>query len=62
MKSDTPNWDPLIDLATILSQQNGFQEILRVVAQKAVSLLQAETALLLMLNPRTQETVKTVRR
>ena len=62
MKNPAHNWEALIDLATILSQQNDFQEILRLVAQKAVSLLQAETALILMLNPRTQETVKTVRR
>ena len=62
MKSSTHNWEALIDLATVLSQQNDFQEILRLVAQKAVSLLRAETALILMLNPRTQETVKTVMR
>ena len=61
MQNDS-QWQRLIDLATILSQQNDFQEILRVVAKQAVSLLQAETALILMINPRTRDTVKTVLR
>lgn len=62
MKADHQKWEWLIDLASVLSQQNDFQEILRVVAQQAMSLLQAETALILMVNPRTRNTVKTVMR
>lgn len=61
MQNDS-KWLALVELASVLSQQNDFPEILRLVAQKAASLLQAETCLILMLNPRTQETVKTVRR
>lgn len=62
MNADPPKWDLLIDLAFALSQQNDFQEVLRIVAQQAASLLQAETALILMVNPRTRETLKTVMR
>ncbi len=62
MKADHQKWDLLIDLACVLSQQNDFQEVLRVVAQQAASLFQAEAALILMINPRTRETVKTVMR
>ena len=52
--------ESLIDLASILAKQNNFQEVVRLVAQKASSLLQAETALIMMINPRTRETVKTL--
>ncbi|MGH7600586.1 MAG: hypothetical protein ACREOI_29880 [bacterium] len=62
MKNDRLEFEHLIDLAGALSQQNDFQEILRVVAQQAMSLLHAETALILMVNPRTRNTVKTVMR
>ncbi|MCI0693469.1 sigma-54-dependent Fis family transcriptional regulator [candidate division KSB1 bacterium] len=62
MTADHQKWEWLIDLAGVLSQQNDFQEILRVVAQQAMSLLHAETALILMVNPRTRNTVKTVMR
>jgi len=62
MKIGEPIFEKLIDLACVLSQQNDFQEILRIVAQKATSLLHAETSLILMVNPRTQNTVKTVMR
>ncbi len=62
MTADNQKWERLIELAGVLSQQNDFQEILRVVAQQAMSLLHAETALILMVNPRTRNTVKTVMR
>lgn len=52
----------LIELAQILNQQNDFQEILRVVAQKAVALLNADTAMIMMINPQTRQTVKTIQR
>jgi transcriptional regulator with GAF, ATPase, and Fis domain len=50
----------LIELAETLSQQTDFAETLRVVTQKAASLLQAETALIMMINPATHQTIKTV--
>jgi transcriptional regulator with GAF, ATPase, and Fis domain len=52
----------LIELARILNQQNDFQEILRVVAQKAASLLSADTSMIMMINPQTRQTVKTIQR
>jgi transcriptional regulator with GAF, ATPase, and Fis domain len=50
----------LVALAEALGQQNDFNEILRVVAQQAASLLSAETALIMMINPQTHQTVKAV--
>jgi len=50
----------LVEVAEILGQQSDFYEILRVVANKAASLLSAEMALIMMINPLTRETVKTV--
>jgi transcriptional regulator with GAF, ATPase, and Fis domain len=52
----------LIELAEILNQQNDFQEILRVVAQKAASLLNVDTSMIMMINPQTRQTVKTIQR
>ncbi len=54
--------EQLLELAAILGQQNDFQETLRVVVQKAVNLLNAEIAIIAMINPQTRHTVKTVMR
>jgi len=54
--------ESLLELASILEQQNDFQEVLRLVTQKAASLMEAETALVMMINPSTRETVKTIYR
>jgi GAF domain-containing protein len=54
------NSENLIDLAYALSQQNQFEEILRLVAQRTVALLHAQVALITMVNPQTRQTVKTV--
>ncbi|MFQ5628152.1 MAG: sigma 54-interacting transcriptional regulator [bacterium] len=54
--------DQIIDLAYALNQQNDFLEMTRLVAQKCISLLNAELALILMINPRTRDTVKTIMR
>ena len=53
-------WDSILDLAVLLAQQNDFQEILRLVTQKAADLMHAEMALIMMINPQTRQTVKTV--
>ncbi|MCI0695458.1 sigma-54-dependent Fis family transcriptional regulator [candidate division KSB1 bacterium] len=50
----------LLELAEMIGQQRDFDEILRVVTQQAASLLNAETALIMMINPQTHQTVKTV--
>lgn len=54
--------ESLIELASILSKQNDFDEILRLITQKISSLLNAETALIMMINPRTRDTIKTLYR
>jgi Nif-specific regulatory protein len=50
----------LIDLAFLLGQQSDFQEILRLVTRRAAELTGADRALIMMLNPQTRQTVKTV--
>jgi len=60
MNSGDHKFEPLIDLAYALSQQNHFEEILRLVAQRTAALLHGQTALIMMVNPQTRQTVKTV--
>ena len=50
----------LIELARILAEQSDFEEILRLVAQRSVQLLNAEMAFILMINPDTRNTIKTI--
>lgn len=50
----------LLEFATVLSEQNSFEEILRVAAQKTAAFLHAETALIMLVNPLTRHTIKTV--
>jgi len=59
---DTMNFksDTLIDLAKLLSHQNDFEEILRLVTQKASNLFNSDLALIMMINPRTHDTIKTL--
>ena len=52
----------LFEFAAALGQQKNYDEILRLVAQQAASVLNAEISLILMVNPQTQQTVKTVMR
>jgi transcriptional regulator with GAF, ATPase, and Fis domain len=52
----------IIELAHILSRQNDLNEIIRLIGEKTTVLLHAEMTLLLLLNPRTQQTVKTLYR
>jgi transcriptional regulator with GAF, ATPase, and Fis domain len=60
LQQEQQKLERLVELAAILSRQNDFQEVLRLTAQKAAILLQGETAALMMINPRTRQTVKTV--
>ena len=53
-------WQSVIELAKILSQQNEVDEIIRIIGEKTGALLHTELVLLLLLNPRTQQTVKTL--
>ena len=50
----------LMELASILGQQNEYQEIVRLVAEKAASFMNAETVVIMMINPRTRQSVKTI--
>ena len=50
----------IIELANLLAKQNEFREILRIVPQRAGEILKAKSTLILMINPRTHKTIKTV--
>ncbi|MFX0198057.1 MAG: sigma 54-interacting transcriptional regulator [Candidatus Hodarchaeota archaeon] len=52
--------ESLIELASILEQQSNFEEVLRLVTQKASSMMKAEVVLIMMINPQTRQTVKTI--
>ena len=52
--------DDIIEFAKILGQQTDFQDVLRLVAHQSAQFLKADVALILMLNPDTRETVKTI--
>jgi transcriptional regulator with GAF, ATPase, and Fis domain len=52
--------ESIIELATVLSRQTDFQEILRLITERAKALFGAQSALVLMVNPSTRETIKTV--
>lgn len=51
--------EALFELAAILGQQNDFQETLRLICSKARVLFEAEATSITMINPRTQNTIKT---
>ncbi len=50
----------LIELAAFLVQQNDYEQILRITAHHIASTLHADSALILLINPQTRQTVKTV--
>ena len=52
--------ESLFELASFLGNQTDFSEILRVISTKTVSMFNAEAASIVMVNPRTQNTLKTV--
>lgn len=54
------NIEDLLEFARILGQQTDFNEVLRFVAHKSAQFLKSDLALVLMLNPDTRETVKTI--
>ncbi|MCI0698122.1 sigma 54-interacting transcriptional regulator [candidate division KSB1 bacterium] len=53
-------YESLFELAAILSQQNDFEEILRLVSLQASTRFDAEVASIMMINPGTQHTIKTI--
>ncbi|MCK6619059.1 MAG: sigma-54-dependent Fis family transcriptional regulator [Calditrichaceae bacterium] len=52
----------LVDFADVLSQQNNFQEIVRIICQQISQWLNADAAFIMMANPHTRQTVKTIYR
>ena len=50
----------VFELAKILGQQTDFREIVRLTANMSAQLLKANLALILMLNPDTRKTIKTI--
>lgn len=50
----------LLELALLLGQQNDFQEILRLTTAKGLELLKADVVSIVMFNPQSQSTVKTI--
>ena len=60
MNDGTEKYDRLIELAAMLSRQTEFDEVLRVISQKTAFLLKAEAAIVMLINPQTRQTVKTI--
>lgn len=52
--------ESIFELASLLSRQYDYQEILRLVTQKASALLKSDIALVMMINPQTRDTIKTI--
>lgn len=57
---DVQKYESLIELASVLGKQNEFDEILRIVTAQALSIFNADVASIVMINPRTDNTVKTI--
>jgi transcriptional regulator with GAF, ATPase, and Fis domain len=57
---DIQKYESLIELASILGKQNEFDEIIRIVTAHALSLFNADVASVVMINPRTDNTIKTI--
>ena len=52
--------ESIIELVQVLNQQSSFEEILRVISAKAIQLFDADSAKVMMLNPQTENTLKTI--
>ena len=56
----TTKLESLIELAQILGQQNDYEEVLRLVVEKASNLVNSNASLIIMINPKTRNTIKTI--
>ncbi|MFQ6009409.1 MAG: GAF domain-containing protein [Candidatus Zixiibacteriota bacterium] len=54
--------ESLIEIAAMLATQSDFEKLLRLVTEQAHSVLKANVALIMIVNPLTRETIKTVHR
>lgn len=66
-RSDQPRADlsvarleSLVEMARLLQRQDELDEVIRVITQTSKTLLQADVSLVLMINPRTRQTIKTL--
>ena len=59
-KYEPRNLYTLIELASLLIHQSDFYEVLRLITQKASTIVKCDYALIMMLNPQTRKTVKTI--
>lgn len=57
---NTSKLESLIELAQILGQQSDYEEVLRLVVDKTSSLVNSDVSLIMMLNPKTRNTIKTI--
>ena len=60
IKNEINRLNSLIDLSTLLGHQTDFQEIARLIINKASSVVKSDITLIMMLNPNTRETIKTI--
>jgi transcriptional regulator with GAF, ATPase, and Fis domain len=60
LKSKQTESDKLIALAHLLSQQKAIEDSFKIVAQETAQFLNAEIILILMVNPKTHQTLKTI--
>ncbi len=58
--SYTTKLESLVELAQVLGQQNDYEEVLRLVVEKASNLVNSNAALIMMINPKTRNTIKTI--
>ncbi|MGE5810467.1 MAG: GAF domain-containing protein, partial [Ignavibacteria bacterium] len=57
---DIQKYENLIELASILQNQNDFDELLRIVSTHVLSFFNADVASIVMINPKTDNTIKTI--
>ncbi len=55
-----PKLESIIELAQILGQQSDYEEVLRLIVEKASDLVNSDLALVMMINPKTRNTIKTI--
>jgi len=60
LSSQIADTNQLYELARILSHQTDFDEVVRMVASHSAKLLHADLAIILMINPDTRDTIKTI--
>lgn len=60
INNDLTKLESLIELAQILGCQSDYEEVLRLIVEKASKLVNSDSALVMMINPKTRSTIKTI--